>query len=92
MDSEDGEKSGHRRENNQKAQLVLQGFCSSLRGATNIMVGVLSGAAVLTSWFVALAGDLSVELPVPPAAHRADLHQAAVVEEAAPGDDDEQHR
>lgn len=56
------------------------------------MDGVLSGAAVLTSWFVALAGDLSVELPVPPASHRADLHQAAVVEEAAPGDDDEQHR
>lgn len=55
------------------------------------MVGVLSGASVLTSWFVALAGDVSVELPVRPAAHRADLHQAAAVEEAAPGDD-EQHR
>lgn len=91
-DYEDGEKSGHRRENSQKAQLVLQGFRISLRGVTNITAGVLSGAAVLTSWFVVLAGDVSVELPVPPAAHRADLHQAAVVEEAAPGDEDEQHR
>lgn len=44
-------------------------------------------SVVLTSWFPVLAGDLSVQLPVRPAAHRADLLQAAVMEEATPDED-----
>lgn len=48
--------------------------------ATVLAVDLLA----LTSWFPALTGDLSVELPLRPAAHRADLLQAAAVEEATP--------
>lgn len=47
-------------------------------------------SAVLTARLPVLAGDVSVELPVRPAAHGADLHQAAVMEEATP--EEEQHR
>lgn len=49
-----------------------------------------SRPAVLTSWFPVLTGDLSVELPLGPAAHGVDLLQAAVMKEAAP--DEERHR
>lgn len=48
------------------------------------------GFAVLTSWFCVLTGDLSVELPLQPAAHRADLLQAAMMEEAAPDGDQQE--
>lgn len=48
------------------------------------------GFAVLTSRFCVLTGDLSVELPLRPAAHRADLLQAAMMEEAAPDGDQQE--
>lgn len=45
----------------------------------------VSVSALLTSRLGALAGDLSLQHPVRPAAHGGDPGQAAAVEEAAPG-------
>lgn len=44
-------------------------------------------SSVLTLWFPIIAGDLSVQLPLRPAAHGADLLQAAVMEEATPDEE-----
>ena len=46
--------------------------------------------AALTSWFATLTGDMSVEPPLSSAAHRADLLHAAVMEEAAPDEEQKQ--
>lgn len=52
---------------------------------TAMLVSTTPISVFLTSRLGALAGDVSVELPVRPAAHGGDPGQAAAVEEAAPG-------